>query len=274
MYQVKKILKVKVYLFIKKIFLLIFARSIFYKINLHVIKLFYGAIGINNYGSFRDTGELFFFKKISKLNIKTIFDIGANIGLYSIELEKHINSAHYYLFEPHPHIYRKLHHKLNDYQYMSLYNIGFSDQEEITELYVDEDKTNFTLSSLNKEVLREKSNIKSVNVNIQQLDSFIKTNDIEEVTLLKIDTEGNEYKILLGCSESLNKGLIKIIQFEFNEMNIFTNTTFHQITILLKDYNLFRILPKSLIKLDKKSIFENEIYLYQNIVAIHQDFDF
>jgi hypothetical protein len=42
--------------------------------------------------------------------------------------------------------------------------------------------------------------------------------------------------------EALKKGIIEIIHFEFNEMNIFSRTFFKDFYDLLEDYQLFRVL--------------------------------
>lgn len=47
-------------------------------------------------------------------------------------------------------------------------------------------------------------------------DIYLDEEDISSVQLLKIDTEGFEMQVLLGFQESLRKGLIEVIQFEYN----------------------------------------------------------
>ena len=42
------------------------------------------------------------------------------------------------------------------------------------------------------------------------------------IDLLKLDLEGAEYDALLGFEESIKKGIIKIIQFEYGYINITT----------------------------------------------------
>ena len=52
---------------------------------------------------------------------------------------------------------------------------------------------------------------------------------LERLNLLKIDAEGNEYKILLGAKQALQANIIDVIQFEFNEMNVISR-------VFMKDF--------------------------------------
>ncbi|MCA2815012.1 MAG: FkbM family methyltransferase [Microcystis sp. M090S1] len=79
-------------------------------------------------------------------------------------------------------------------------------------------------------------------VDIIDIDSFISEQNIQKVSRLKIDVEGNEYSVFEGLKEALKKGIIEIIHFEFNEMNIFSRTFFKDFYDLLEDYQLFRVL--------------------------------
>ena len=50
------------------------------------------AKGYKNYGSFKDTGEDLFFKKLSKFHLNTCLDIGAHSGNYSQMLIQKLNT--------------------------------------------------------------------------------------------------------------------------------------------------------------------------------------
>jgi len=63
-------------------------------------------------------------------------------------------------------------------------------------------------------------------------------------------------------------GKIKAIHFEFNEMNLASRTCFRDFWSLLSNYDFFRLLSSGMIKIDKYSPVQTEIFAYQNIVAI------
>ena len=76
-------------------------------------------------------------------------------------------------------------------------------------------------------------------------------------------------EVLKGAKILLGSQRIKAIQFEFNEMNIVSHSTFKDFWDLLsKNYKLYRIVNSNfLIEIKKYHPLRNEIYGYQNIIA-------
>jgi hypothetical protein len=84
-------------------------------------------------------------------------------------------------------------------------------------------------------------------VNIEKLDDFITTNDLQYIDLLKLDIEGNELNALFGASDALRKGIVKAIQFEFGSCNIDSRTYFRDFWNLLSgQYNIYRVIKDGL----------------------------
>ena len=94
-------------------------------------------------------------------------------------------------------------------------------------------------------------------IKIFTLDHFIENNEIENVDLLKIDTEGYEFNIIKGLSKYSHK--IKLIYFEhhYDDM-IIKNYKFGDIHQLLNNKN-FMMIKKS--KMLFRKSFE---YIYEN----------
>ena len=124
-------------------------------------------------------------------------------------------------------------------------------------------------ASLHKGVIEQIHNSSSIcyEVDVDILDDFILRNSIEKINLLKIDTEGNELNVLLGAQASLKSGLIEVIHFEFNEMNVFSRVLFKDIWEFLPNYDFYRMLPNGLVPIQNYSPVFCEIFAYQNIVA-------
>src|SRR3954447_14709646 len=69
---------------------------------------------------------------------------------------------------------------------------------------------------------------------VMQGDEFLAKKGIDRVDFLKIDVEGAEHLVLKGLEDSLRKGRIRFVQFEYGLVNILTH-------FLLRDfYQLFR----------------------------------
>lgn len=99
-------------------------------------------------------------------------------------------------------------------------------------------------------------------------DDFLKNNKIKEVDFIKIDVEGAEYETILGFEEHIEKGKIKMIQFEYGFINITTKK------LLIDFYNYFEskgymvgnIFPKYVEF--RKYEFKHEDFLLPNFIAV------
>ena len=75
------------------------------------------------------------------------------------------------------------------------------------------------------------------------LDSFVKKKKIKFISILKIDVEGSEEKVLNGAKKNLKKNKIKIILVEILERKKFHKKKEKQIITFLKKYN-FELIKK------------------------------
>ena len=93
---------------------------------------------------------------------------------------------------------------------------------------------------------------------LKRLDDYFRENDISEIDLLKIDTEGHEYYVLKGSSKILPK--IRYIYFEhhYDDM-IEKGYTFSVIDGFLKQNNFKKIFKS---KMFFRKTFE---YIYKNL---------
>ena len=106
--------------------------------------------------------------------------------------------------------------------------------------------------------IKNKDNFfKKIPISIITLDHFIEKKSINNIDLLKIDTEGYELKVLKGLSSHFKK--IKLVYFEhhYDDM-IIKDYKFRHIHDLLKSYN-FKMIKKT--KMMFRKSFE---YVYEN----------
>lgn len=252
----------------------LFLRKSLFKLNKLIFTLSLRGMGILNYENDRLSGEDFFIKKIAKLlHNSVVVDVGANIGNYSNKIKISSPSTNIYAFEPHPNTFKELEVQANQNHYVAL-NAACSDVAGSLQLYDYQNKTYTSHASLYKDVIDKihKGVSQSWHVNVTTIDELVKISKIGHIRLLKIDTEGNELKVLLGAKESLAEGLIDIIQLEFNEMNVVSRVFFRDIYETLNNYLLYRLLPDGLVFLGEYYSLNLEIFAYQNIVAIRKGF--
>jgi FkbM family methyltransferase len=248
----------------------VFALPYFRKINTLLFHLSLRGLGVLNYQTKYLSGELDWLKKyLSIFKEPVIFDVGANVGNYSNDILKLFPHSKIYAFEPHPQNFLKLEKLVGESAFVFKNAVG--DKFEQIKLYDYKERDGSSHASLYQGVIEDIHFKESTShtVDVVMLDQFCLENNVHSIDLLKIDTEGNELKCLMGAMQLLGDGKIKAIQFEFNEMNIISRSTFKDFWDLLDGFDFYRLLPGGkLLPIRKYSPGFCKIYAYQNIVAL------
>lgn len=251
------------------IYALIFGHPIFNKINRGMYYLSCRGLGLLNYSSNRMSGETHVQKHfIPNTGTPIIFDVGANRGEWSKSALNRNTNIQLHIFEPN-YIHLK---KLNQLPSNAIVN-NVAMGEENGEMFLFDYADNFGSehASLIDGVIDKihKKPVKKISVQVTTLDDYCKNNNISSIDFLKIDTEGFEYQVLSGAKEILKT--TKLIQFEFNEMNIIQKIYFKDFyTLLNPNFKIFRILPHGIIEIKKYSSLYCEQFVFQNLLAINR----
>jgi len=208
------------------------------------------------------------FNKDEKL---ILFDVGANIGFYSELLLTNFTKSIIYAFEPNPITFDLLKkRKIGENKNFRCLNLGLSNESIETVIYTYSNDLIAGQASLSKDVfkiLHNSDDLTFYDVKLVTLNEFCKNENVKNIDLLKIDTEGFEFEVLIGASDLLKKGRISVIQFEFNEMNVVKRRFLKDFYELLEDYYFFRISFGELIDISVYKS-EYEIFWYQDILCI------
>lgn len=255
-----------------KIYLFIFGRKIFQKYNNFLFLLVIKSMGYSNYGNHSQTGEKKFIELI-KDNLEICLDIGANVGTYS-KLLMDITQSRVFSFEPLDDAFKDLEKLAADDLYknrLKIYNIGIGEKNAQESIYYSNDKSqlaSFLADSNKLSFVSGKNKFKKI-VELKKLDDF---NDVENVDLIKIDTEGYEMQVLKGGKNFILKTRPKFIQIEFNWHQLFINNNLIDFSKELNEYEIYRIVPNGypLIKVNAERP-ENNIYHLSNYVFIRKD---
>ena len=164
-------------------------------------------------------------------NIDQIFDVGAHTGDYINLFLKLNKNAKIQAFEPLKSIYNKLIVKFKDNKNINCRNIAIGEKKEILEINVMEHLESSTLSKVNYQskyivkksiVFRLPVNrlfIRKEKVQVQSIDDIFKSEYLNKIDLLKIDTEGFVFEILKGCKQSIKN--IKMILVEIHHSDLY-----------------------------------------------------
>lgn len=149
----------------------------------------------------------------------TIFDIGANIGLYSLLAARTNPSAKIHAFEPTPAVVDllKTNIALNGFSNITVNNcaIGRNRGNGLLRECRGMDNTNEGMNYVATSNLQTEPTDRAVD--IVSLDDYAESNHITQIDLLKIDIEGGELDALMGARRLLESGSIKCLFIEFME---------------------------------------------------------
>ncbi|MGE0011514.1 MAG: FkbM family methyltransferase [Azoarcus sp.] len=256
------------------VYVFLFGRVYFQKLNKALYRLSLGGLGVLNYRTSKSSGEKVFLENYLKNCSGVLVDVGANQGSYAIEALGICKAMKVYAFEPHPITYVSLAHNVLRYPNIAAINKGMSSEIGVLKIYDYPGKDGSSHASLFEDVITEIHGAGTAvahEVELTTLDEFVQAENIIEINLLKVDTEGNELAVLKGAANSIADRKIKAIHFEFNEMNVSSRVFFKDFWRLLQDYRLYRLLPNGMIEIRNYSPLGCEIFAYQNIVAILKD---
>jgi FkbM family methyltransferase len=129
----------------------------------------------------------------------TFIDIGANFGIHTILGAKLIgDSGRAFAFEPNPQSYDvlKAHLTINGIRNTTAFQIGLGDEAGEFTLAGDESALGaFTLRPIEAGV--------HLKVQVKRLDDVIDPSQLQNRTLIKVDTEGFEHRVLRGAARLL-----------------------------------------------------------------------
>jgi FkbM family methyltransferase len=174
-----------------------------------------------------DVSKMFYH--LQDLKIKqnaVIFDVGANIGLYSLSYAILYQNANIFSFEPHPNTFSKLQTSINLNKDLKtrikIFNIGLSNRNGFLDISIP-------TSSQHPRYDPEKNILDSelcsihgegdhkIKCSFETLDNFCHHNGIKKIDFIKIDVEGHEYEVLEGAEKSI-ESTKPIICIEYNEI--------------------------------------------------------
>jgi len=185
----------------------------------------------------------------------TFFDVGANIGYYSLMFSAKGFRCH--SFEPVKNTFLKLlsNVELNSFSNTTLNNFGISSTCCSREINISPD-------ACGNNSLENKFQTKQTEqITLQTLDNYCLEKNIGLIDLLKIDVEGHENEVLLGASNLLYSFKIKEIFIEINDS--FDESVYQ---FLAQNYDWYKFTKRGL-SLVSKNISGNALLILKEHVG-------
>jgi FkbM family methyltransferase len=173
--------------------------------SFHIVREFFRPeIALNGY---EPRERKFIHQAIMRRDGRAVFfDIGANIGLYSLPVALNFPETNIFAFEPHPINSLCLKRSIleNKIKNLFLEEIGLSDKEGVAHLFLDEsDSGGHSLVSSN--MWNNKAATKKIDITLHRLDDWFKEKNLKALDVLKIDVQGAEPAVFDGGMQTLKK---------------------------------------------------------------------
>lgn len=144
-----------------------------------------------------------------ELNSRSVvFDIGGYKGEFATSIFCKYNS-HVYVFEPVKDYFAVIEDKFSHNDKVIPYNFGLGGIEEDIQITLQGDSSSIFLEGGKKETIKVKS-----------ITNFIKSNNIKNIDLMKINIEGGEYDLLETLLSGDEIKIVKNIQVQFHDFLI------------------------------------------------------
>ncbi len=219
-----------------------------------------------NYDS-HTNGENRVLEKLSQKDIRTIFDVGANIGSWTTDVLKIFpKHSNVYAFEVIPNTYDLL--KAMECDRVKTFCLGLSSETKSSQIFSY--SNSHELASLH-EYREHEEEPKKIDVNLVKGDEFLNRIKSDGIDFLKIDTEGHDLEVLKGFEDTIGRKRIRVIQFEYGRINIVSKALLVDFYTFFKrhGYVVGKIYPLSVDFREYK--FEHEDFIGPNYLAVHRD---
>ncbi len=182
-------------------------------------------------------GETALLAALAPFRPGVLFDVGANIGDWSLAAARVLPEARIHAFEITPATAATLTGNAAPFgARLAIHPFGLGDHDGAITVYVSP-RDNTANSTLRDAVVisadaNGRQTIEEVAARITTGDGFLDEHGISRVDFLKIDVEGAEFSVLRGFEAAFTRQAIDLVQFEYGEINLKTRD-------FLEDYYKF-----------------------------------
>lgn len=145
--------------------------------------------------------------RLPHLDIRTIFDVGAHIGMTALEFSDEFPQADVYAFEPHPGNFKRMQSNLIGKPDVRLFQFGFGAEPSEVPFHFDREHPSMARVASHGEAVTD-------TIKLDTVDRFCAAQGIGKIDFMKIDVEGHEIPVLQGSKGMLHDGAIELLRIE------------------------------------------------------------
>lgn len=176
----------------------------------------------------RTNGEEAVLRRLAGEPLRCIFDVGANVGKWSLLAHEVFPQAAIHSFEVMPSTSEELIRRTKHVPEITVNSFGLSDRSGPVSInhFADND-TWTTITDYPHDLPRTE-----VEGQVLTGAEYLERNGIEHIDFLKIDVEGVEHLVLHGMEAAIREQRVEAVQFEYGRVSVLTK-------FLLRDFHLF-----------------------------------
>lgn len=148
------------------------------------------------------------------LEIKTIIDVGANVGQFANQVREVMPDVTIYSFEPVAQCFRELQSNMKGDANFKAFNCALGDEEKETQIYVNEYSASSSLlhtTKIHETVFPFTTRSQLEKISVKTLDGMAPHVQLEDNLLIKLDVQGYEDKVILGGLKTIQKAKVLLI---------------------------------------------------------------
>jgi FkbM family methyltransferase len=158
---------------------------------------------------------------LQRLGVRTVVDIGANIGQFALVARAAFPHATLHCFEPLPDCFQQLQKHLGKRPGVILHNVALGARAETRAMIRNPYSPSSSLLEMAPSHVRAfpfTAGGERVPVSVSTLDAELAGQGIEEPVLLKIDVQGTEDRVIAGGRSILTRTAVAIIETSFEPL--------------------------------------------------------
>lgn len=201
-----------------------------------------------------------------------VFDVGANVGDWAIAARRAAPSAEIHCFEIVPVTAERLARRVGSLSGVIVNPYGLSDADSAIEIkHYPEASFVSGVGGVFWVTGDSSAGHETLQCQVRRGDAYCAERDITAIDLLKLDTEGMDYRVLRGFEGMLGAGAIAAVQFEYGRVNIATGSLLKDFFELLTPfgYRIGKVFPQSVEFRDYSPLEED--FHAANYLAVRED---